>query len=196
MADAAETSPRKLILVKHAAPQVTPGAPPEAWELSEKGREACAPLARALRGHEIARIFSSTEPKAVQTAERIAALLNVTWQTAAGLHEHDRGDVPHMASRDFISHMELMFRRPDELVLGRETANEALARFAAAVGSAMDQPGQGNTAIVSHGTVIALFIARYTHSQPFDLWRQLGLPSFVVIDWPANRVIERVDRIA
>lgn len=170
--------------------------PPERWGLSDKGRAACEPLARALAGHAIARIVSSEESKAAQTAERIADFLQVPWHTAPGLHEHDRGNVPHMPSREFISHIELLFRRPDELVLGRESADEALARFEAAVRLAVDAQPDGNVAVVSHGTVIALLVARYNQLQPFDLWRQLGLPSFVVLDWPTKRIIERVDRIA
>jgi len=51
--------------------------------------------------------------------------------------------------------MELLFRRPGELVLGDETADEAADRFEQACSRRWPSPGR-NVAIVSHGTVIAL----------------------------------------
>src|SRR4051812_1236089 len=104
--------PRQLILIKHAAPEVVPSVPSEQWHLSERGRASCGPLSEKLRPFNPGVIVSSTEPKAVETAELVAKHLNLTSQTAPDLHEHDRHDVPHMRSSEFISTMELFFRRP------------------------------------------------------------------------------------
>jgi broad specificity phosphatase PhoE len=42
---------------------------------------------------------------------------------------------------------------------------------------------EGKTpAIVSHGTVITLFTAQYNLLSPFDLWRNLSLPSFIRVN--------------
>ena len=120
---------RKLILIKHASPLVDPAKSSEHWPLSDKGKSACEPLADALRPHEPAIVVASTEPKARETAELIASRLRVPTETAPDLHEHDRSNVPHMRSGEFISHIELFFRRPDELVLGQEAADDVLDRF-------------------------------------------------------------------
>ncbi len=175
---------RKLILIKHASPFVTPGAPPERWKLSDKGRDACVPLADAITAHAPAIVISSDEPKAAETAELVASRLGVPTQTAPDLHEHDRRDVPHMRSGEFISHMELFFRRPGELVLGGETADDCLDRFESAIDQIIADHPDGNLAIVSHGTVIALFIAEHAKQNPFELWRRMGLPSFAVVSLP------------
>ena len=95
--------------------------------------------------------------------------------------------------------MELFFRRPGELVLGRESADQALARFDEAVGRVVaGRPDGGNVAVVSHGTVIALFVARHggRGGRGFDLWRRLGLPSFVVMGAPGYGVEAVVDSVA
>jgi broad specificity phosphatase PhoE len=42
----------------------------------------------------------------------------------------------------------------------------------------------GDVAIVSHGTVIAGFLASEIDVDPVEVWRSLGLPGFVVIEWP------------
>src|SRR6266581_9482926 len=112
----------KLILVKHAAPVVAPDVPAEQWRLSEQGRAACAPLAEALRKYAPRVVVASEEPKARETGELVARHLGVPFHTAPGLHEHDRSNVPHLRSGEFISLMEVLFRKPNQLLLGRETA--------------------------------------------------------------------------
>ena len=186
---------RKLILIKHASPLVDPTKSSEQWRLSEKGKASCAPLAEALREHSPTIIVSSEEPKAAETAQIVAQQLNVPAETAPDLHEHDRSNVPHMRSGEFISHVELFFRRPGELVLGRETADDALGRFESALDDVLAKHAAGNVAVVSHGTVLALFIAEHADKDPFQLWRQLGLPSFVVMSLPDYRLKTVVDRI-
>lgn len=187
---------RKLILVKHASPEVVPGVPPEKWSLSEKGRALCAPLADRLAPHQPAAIVSSEEPKATQTAQLVADRLGVPWRTAPGLHEHDRGNVPHMRSGEFISMVELFFRKPAELVLGRETADAARERFETAVRRVVAAQPEGNVVVVSHGTVIALLMGADGCRKPFDVWRAMGLPSYGALALPDMKPAESVDRIA
>ena len=186
---------RKLILVKHAPPLVVPGVPPEQWTLSEKGRDLCTPLADTLAGHTPSVVVSSEEPKASETAQLVAARLGVSWHSAPGLHEHDRSDVPHMRSGEFISMMELMFRRPDDAVLGRETANQARSRFEDAVSKLLEQHREGNVAVVSHGTVIALLLKERDPRGAFGVWRAMGLPSFAVLSLPDLKLLKTVDRV-
>jgi broad specificity phosphatase PhoE len=186
---------RQLILIKHASPLVIPGTPPEQWKLSDKGRESCAALADALREFQPGVIVASSEPKAQETAQLVGEQLNVPIESADGLHEHDRSNVPHMRSGEFISHMELFFRKPSERVLGRESAEQALNRFERAIRTLMQKHADGNIAVVSHGTVIALFIARHTGEKPFEWWRKMGLPSFVVMSLPDLKLQRSVDRV-
>ena len=186
---------RKLILVKHAPPEVVPGVPPERWALSEKGRALCAPLAERLAAHQPAVVVASEEPKAAETARLVAERLGVPWQTVPGLHEHDRSNVPHLPSREFISMVELMFRKPAELTLGRETADAARDRFETAVRQAVAEHPEGNVAVVSHGTVIALLLGYRDGHTPFEVWRAMGLPSYAVLRLPGFELTERVDRV-
>jgi broad specificity phosphatase PhoE len=186
---------RKLILIKHAAPLVIPGTPPEKWKLSDKGRESIAPLAEALRPHAPAVVVTSEEPKARETGELLAQALGIPFETAAGLHEHDRSNVPHMRSGEFISHVEVFFRKPTERVLGRESAVVALDRFEAAVNSVIAKHAGGNIAIVSHGTVIALLAAEHSDRYGFELWREMGLPSVAVLELPSMELEQVVAKV-
>jgi broad specificity phosphatase PhoE len=185
----------QLILIKHASPQVDPAAPPERWHLSDRGRASCAALAEAIGPHEPSIIISSTEVKAIETAELLASALNLQSTTAPGLEEHDRSNVPHLRSAEFISMMELFFRKPNELVLGRETAEAALARFSKALEAAIAaHPGE-NVAVISHGTVIALLLGRLAETDGFRLWREMGLPSLAVLDIPTLKPQQIVPRL-
>jgi broad specificity phosphatase PhoE len=172
----------RLILVKHAAPQVEPGVAPEQWRLSDRGRASVAPLAAAVGAHPPSLVISSTERKAVETAELIAQALGVDSQTAPGLHEHDRSNVPQLRSSEFISMIELFFRRPTERVLGSETARQAEERFTIALGAVAEAHAEQDIAVVSHSTVIALLLARLSGRSGFQLWRELSKPFLARIE--------------
>ncbi|HEY2589402.1 MAG TPA: histidine phosphatase family protein [Tepidisphaeraceae bacterium] len=186
---------RKLILVKHARPQMTEGIPSHAWGLSDEGRAACGPLAAAIRPHDPVAIVTSEEPKAHETARLIADALGKPIDTAAGLQEHDRSNVPIMRPGEFLSALALFFKAQNRLVLGKETAYEAAERFQRAVESVLKEYPDGNVAIVTHGTVLALFASENGAGDPFQLYRQFGLPSFLVFSVPDYKLLEKREKI-
>ena len=185
---------RKLILIKHARPLVDPSKSSDLWDLSDEGREQAKGLASKIAPYQPAIIVSSEEPKAVQTAEIIAGDLKIKAASAPDLHEHDRSNVPHMRSGEFISHVELFFRKPNERVLGRESATEALGRFENAIDDVLAGHAEGDIAIVSHGTVIALFIEHHSDRNGFAVWREMSLPSFAVFELPQMRLSQLQSR--
>jgi broad specificity phosphatase PhoE len=185
----------KLILIKHAKPLIEPARSSEQWKLSEEGRAQCELLADRIAEHAPAIVFSSVEPKAVETAKILGERLGVLCESADDLGEHDRTNVPHMRSGEFISNIELLFRQPDEQVLGRESADEALARFDYAIDTAIKAHPDANVAIVSHGTVIALFIEKYSDRDGFLTWREMGLPSFAVFEISGKKLVELRNRV-
>ena len=181
---------RKLILIKHAKPLVDPAKRSELWTLSEEGREQAKLLAPLVAPLAPAIVASSEEPKALETAQILASGLGISVESMPDLHEHDRSNVPHMRSGEFISHVEVFFRKPTERVLGRETATEALGRFENAIDDVLAKHPEGNIAIVSHGTVIALFIEHHSDRNGFAIWREMSLPSFAVFELPEMRLLE------
>ena len=111
------------------------------------------------------------------------------------MHEHDAGETPILGDAQWQATREAFFARPDDVVFGRESANEAGCRFAGAVEAVTDRMGAGGV-IVAHGRVISLFVARTNPIDPFVLSGKLGLPSFVVLDprdWSVIEVVERME---
>jgi broad specificity phosphatase PhoE len=53
----------KLILAKHAPPQIAPEIVSHRWVLSEEGRHRCAWLAKELNAQGITRIYSSLDQR-------------------------------------------------------------------------------------------------------------------------------------
>lgn len=178
-----------LILVKHSLPEIQENLPAKEWHLSDEGRTRVGALAERLIVYEPDVIFSSVEPKAIETAEIVAASLGMQFEVVEGLHEHDRTTTPYLSRGDFERLINEFFARPDELILGSETASEAHTRFAKAVDSILRSHQNQTIVIVSHGTVISLFVSRLTGVADMSLWSALGLPSFVVIDMQSNTLI-------
>ena len=187
---------RKLILVRHSAPDIAPEIPAREWHLSEAGRSRCAALARRLLPHAPDCIITSTEPKAIETGEIVAQILGKPLETGQDLHEHERGSTGFLTSERFTASVTRFFEQPNQLVFGRETADAAYQRFAGGVADVMQLHPDENVAIVAHGTVIALFVARATGQEPLPLWKRLGLPSFVVLSLPGPKVLTIIDNVA
>lgn len=175
---------RDLILVKHSLPQIDPDSVPSRWTLAEEGRRRAGMLAAVLASYSARTIVSSPEPKAHETARIIAAADDLPVAVIDELHEHERDDEPFLPRREFEDRIARFFAQPDRLVFGRETAPEALLRFTRAVSSIIEAHPDGSIAIVSHGTVITLFVSACTGVEPFRFWQRLGLPSFVVLALP------------
>lgn len=187
----------RLILIKHAMPVVDGAIPAAQWRLGEEGREGARRLAADLKRWEPFFVVSSVEPKAWETAAILAQRLRVPCAAVAGLHEHER-PVPGLDGREqFHAKVRALFERPDELIFGAETANQARARFTAAVEDALDWwgqrvPAEGEQAlvVVAHGTVITLLCQAWCGVDPFPFWDALGLPSAVVLSLPERWLLE------
>ena len=110
-------------------------------------------------------------------------------QVLPDLHEHDRSNVPYLSHDVFQTSMRDFFQKADELVFGRETANEAYSRFYRRVHSILNEHRNHTVVVVTHGTVISLFVSRLTGSSDVELWNMLGLPSFVALELGSNTVI-------
>lgn len=180
---------KHLILVKHSVPEIEQDRPANMWRLSREGQLRAHRLAEQLESFAPEVILSSNEPKAKETAEILARHLQLGMQILPDLYEHDRSNVPYLSHEVFQTSMRNFFQKPDELVFGRETADQAYARFYQAVHSILNQNINKTVVIVTHGTVISLFVSRLTGSSDWELWNMLGLPSFVAMDLSSSTLI-------
>jgi broad specificity phosphatase PhoE len=174
----------KLILIKHAKPLITPNMPAKSWLLSEEGQKDTENFAFMLKPYQPQQIFSSPEPKAMETALTLTTVLKIPFLIVDDLYEHQRANEPYDDDRAvFISKIKNLFDNPDKLVYGEETANQALIRFHVGLLSAWRKFRDDNIAVVTHGTVMSLFMAHVIPTiNGFELWNCLKMPDAVVLD--------------
>ena len=181
---------RFLHLVRHARSQPTPGVSAHEWPLMPEGEAQAADLARHLRERNVSCVVTSVEPKAHATGRVIARELGVTLGTAPGLHEQERSTAPFYATEaEFTKALAALFTRPAERVFGEESADEAHARFRAAVNAVMEREA-GNVVVVAHGTVNSLLVARANNLDVLPLWRSLAMPDLLTLAWPTLTLAE------
>jgi len=182
----------RLILVKHSLPEIVDGVRARDWRLSAEGRRRCDPLADALAVYAPSgAISSSDEPKAVETAEPVAARLGLTTDIDADLGEHRRGAKRLLDESEWQAAIARLFAYPDRLEYGEETGDQARLRFETAIRRALATHGatsSGACVCVCHGSVIALFTAAFAGVDGYALWRRLELPSFVVLKLAEKRL--------
>lgn len=178
----------KLILVKHSLPFINPELPPNKWKLSTEGEKRCILLAQQLSPYLPLKIFSSRELKAIQTAEILSHCLGLSSQVENGLHEHERPEPGLLSVDEFEERVKSLFASPESNIFGSETALQAQARFYESVMQLTTQHTGATILVVSHGTVISLFLQMVCQVEPFKLWKSLGLPSFIVLSLPDYRL--------
>ena len=179
---------RHLLLIRHAQTKVDPGAPAKTWRLEPSAYDACKALAGDLKRYTLRRIITSEEFKAEETGRAVAEALGIPYETAPNLYEHDRTGVPFMGETLFLQTMQASFEHPDKLVFGQETGAQARARFDGAVKEVLERYPDEPLAIVSHATVMSLFIAHYNELNPFTYWRTLAMPDSVSLCLPEFRL--------
>lgn len=180
----------KLIFIRHSMVEIDRARPSREWSLSEGGRARCRQLVPALAVHHPTRIITSEETKAVETGQILADKLGLSCHAVPNLHEHNRIGVPYFESQKaFQAIIAQLFRQPDELIFGSETANEARNRFGTAVGRLLRQYPQETLAIVTHGTVLTLFLAQHNQFDSYPFWQSIQLPDFFAVHLPDFRLV-------
>lgn len=183
---------RKLLLIRHAQPEVTPGTPARLWPLSPMGRESAQRLAQQIAAeYSPAALLASPEDKARETASIIGSPLGLPVEVIPDLHEHEREHTPWLGPAAWEVTLTAFFSRPGELIFGEETAQQAFQRFQAAIEGIYAAYPFGDLAVVAHGTVLTLFVAHHNPQlDPLAFWSALKLPDLVVLDLPDFKLSE------
>jgi broad specificity phosphatase PhoE len=177
-------------------PQVDVEIPAHQWRLRPEGVAGANSVAERLRSahYRPTKIVASLEPKATETGSIIAKRLRLPFATVEGLHEHDRRATGFLSTAVFAARMRDLFAYPDAIVFGNESASSALTRFAKTVDQVVSEE-TGDVVIVSHGTVMSLFVASRARVDASELWAVLGLPSYVSLELPNHRIVEVIAAI-
>lgn len=184
--------PQKIILVKHALPVLDGRVPAKAWRLGAEGERQAETVAARLEAYAPFVLVCSDEPKAVRTAEIVGARAGVAVRVVSALREIDRPALPIVDAVERQRMNRPLFEQPARAVLGTESADDALARFAAALREEAEGVADGvNLVAVTHGTVMALFAAAHSSIDPWKLWKRLQCGDLIEVEAAGMR--QRVD---
>ena len=178
----------QLYLVRHAAVVVRPDQPSEQWHLSPEGRVAAESLAGEGGWAGLARLYSSPEPKAIATAQRIATRNALPLSIEAALHEVERpwtdGDYRALA-RSYLR---------GEAVEGWEGRDVATARIRRAIETIAAAHGEADVGIVSHGLILSLYLTDLLSldgAATVELWDGIGFPDYALVDTVDLKLVRR-----
>lgn len=177
-----------LILIRHSLTQVDPGSPSHTWSLSAEGRRRCILLADRLRPHHPSRLITSTELKAQETGQIIAEQLDLPVTAVPGLEEHKRSQAGFLDAAAFKHQIARLLTEPETLVFGEETGQQARERFTQTLDQLLKQYPNDTLALVSHGTILTLFVSAFNKVAPISFWEGLNLPDFLLIDRASYRL--------
>lgn len=124
------------------------------WSLNPEGQARVSALA-ACPGSlsKTHRIISSSETKALETAEPLALSLGATLETRPMMHENDRSSTGFLPPEEFEEVADTFFAEPSKSVRGWETAEDAQRRILAEVNASLVGHREGDVLFVGHGGV-------------------------------------------
>ncbi|MCY1143341.1 histidine phosphatase family protein [Actinoplanes sp. Pm04-4] len=164
----------RVILVRHAMPEVDPGVPPRLWHLGAAGEAAARALTPALPADAV--LVASTEPKAAETLQAAAPGRAVLRN--AGFDE------VHQPAEWRDDHRE----RARAYVEGTshpdwEPQPEVAARFTAAIAR---HAGARPLVVASHGLAITCWLAaqQLLTQPPGVFWAALTFPDVIDLSLP------------
>ena len=142
------------VYVTHPQVLMDPAVPVPDWGLSALGRARAEAAARQPWVRALARVVTSEERKARDTAAILAGAAGVEAEVWPDLHENDRSATGYLPPAEFEAAADAFFSRPAESFRGWETAEAAQARIRTAVGAVLEgHPTDRPLAIVGHGAV-------------------------------------------
>ncbi len=177
----------RLIVVRHAEPDIDFLKPAAEWPLTSRGVESTRRLATVLSRLHPTAIVASPERKAVETAMLIAESLELPMSIDERIAEQGAGPDEFIEDyNEFRSLVQRHFEQPDDLVFRREPSRAAGERFGRCVESCVGQAEEpGVPVLVSHGRIMASWLGRVVDQSPWDIWNEFRMPDLIEVDLDA-----------
>ena len=141
------------LYITHPEVVMDPAVPVPEWRLSDIGRARAEAFARRAIIPRGAPVFSSTERKAIELAEIIAAAAGSSVTQREDMGENDRSATGYLPQDRFEAQVERFFSNPKEGPGGWESALEAERRIVLAVDMAVLESRTDTVVFCGHGGV-------------------------------------------
>src|SRR6516225_6975246 len=146
----------------HPQVNIDPASPVPSWGLSRIGRARTEAVASTGLLSRTTQIISSGERKAIETAEIIAAKLDLEVEVREAMHENDRSATGFLMPNEFQAVAGQFFAQPQISVRGWERAVDAQLRIVREVEHVLARNRPGDVLFVGHGGVGTLLYCHYS----------------------------------
>lgn len=179
----------KLVLIRHSKSLINPQIPIVTWGLSDEGVN----LAKQLGDNEYIQkmqvVYSSLQPKALETA------ILATKNHGAYIKTDDRlTEITSFTNRFVQDHVEYQkniknfYTGKVKKLFDGETAEEALKRFKQAIEDIVAHEIDSEfVGIVSHGNILAHFVSQFIERDVYRLAESIKQPDVAVLDWETKK---------
>jgi broad specificity phosphatase PhoE len=151
------------LYITHPQIRIEPNIPVPQWGLSDIGRARTAQTATHPWVKKLGRIVSSSEVKAVETADILAEAAGVLTEQVEAMHENDRSATGFLPPSAFENAADWFFAHPFESFHGWERAIDAQSRIVSAIDTVLaDHNPDVPIAFVGHGGVGTLLKCHLT----------------------------------
>ncbi len=173
----------RLFYISHPQVKIDPAIAVPEWSLSEFGQSRAQTAARSPNLANVKSLYSSTERKAIETAEIFARELNLEIVIRDGIHENDRSATGFVPPLEFEDLADAFFANPHENIRGWERAVDAQKRIVEGVEKIIAGAPEGDIIVTGYGGVGTLL---FCHISGRPIARQNDQPAgggnFFVID--------------
>ncbi len=151
-----------LRYLTHPQVVVDPAVPVPKWHLSKTGRARLEAISRPATLRKTTAVFSSTETKAIETAELLANPLGLVVTTVDAMGENDRSATGFLEPEEFERTADQFFAHPRKSIRGWERAVDAQQRIVEATTNALRGHSDGDVLLVGHGAVGTLLYCHFS----------------------------------
>lgn len=186
-----------LYFISHPEVNIQPAVPIREWHLSEQGISRMTRMLSQPWVKELSALYSSTEMKAIDGATLLADVLHVPVIRLKELEEMDRDATGFLPRAEFEQVADEFFAKPTESVRGWETAVHAQERISIVLEKIINENLGKNIAVVSHGGVGALALAKFLSE---DISRKFGQPgggggNYFVVECESRKIVNGWQKI-
>lgn len=172
--------------LSHPQVRIDPDTPVPQWGLSEIGAMRVEALTRQDWLASTVHIISSAETKAMETAQPLADVLNITLEIREKMHENDRSATGFLPPDKFEKIADAFFAEPTKSILGWERAIDAQQRIVDQTQDVLDnitaEKSAGDLLFVGHGAVGTLLYCHYAGVKIDRKYDQSGGGNYFTID--------------
>lgn len=177
-----------IVLIRHSKSLVNPNIPITTWGLSLEGVALAEKLSGIPQIRLLDVVYSSLQPKALETAVLATKNRGVPIKTDDRLTE-STSFTNKFLSLELLEQNTKIYYSDKRLGFNNgENFEESVARFNLAIKDiTKEESNRKNVGIVSHGNILTAFASQFVEKDIYEMHENMKYPDFAVLDWKTKK---------